>query len=133
MELKTAFGLGRKLTKDVFLASAYPLAFIFCLHSAWVAAWLELGHPPRPSLDDPKDLGLGVLVFHLATWLLMFGTPLGAIVSAVVMIRAIARQATESPVRGTQIVTFVALTAGFWFLAFSIVYGGFSKVFDWFA
>jgi hypothetical protein len=133
MESKTAFGFGRKLRKDAFLASAYPLAFMLCLHAAWVAAWLELGHPPRPSLDDPKDLGMGVLVFFIATWLLILGTPLGAMVSALVLIGAIIRRATESPVRANQIVTLIGVTAGSWFLAFAIFYGRCSEVFEWFA
>jgi hypothetical protein len=106
---------------------------MFCLHSAWVAAWLELGHPPRPSLDDPKDLGLGVLVFLIATWLLIWGTPLGAMVSALVLIRATIRRATESPVSADEISTLVGVTAGSWFLALAIVYGRFSEVFEWFA
>lgn len=33
----------------------YPLLVLAALYGIWCAAWLHLGHPPRPFQDDPKS------------------------------------------------------------------------------
>lgn len=38
------------------LTTAYPLLLFGCLYGQWLLSWWMLGHQPRPSLDDPKDI-----------------------------------------------------------------------------
>lgn len=44
------------------LAYLYPLALISSLYGTWLIAWWELGHMPRPSIDDPASIG-GLMTF----------------------------------------------------------------------
>ena len=46
----------RWLTAYSWVTALYPLYAIGMVYSCWFAAWYELGHMPRPSLDDPKDV-----------------------------------------------------------------------------
>ena len=59
------------------IASAHPLLALASLYITWLAAWIVLGHPPRPSQDDPKRIGAVVSFLHLITWNLFFTIPLG--------------------------------------------------------
>ena len=38
----------------------YPAWLVLSFYAVWLLAWHELGHRPRPMLDDPKSVG-GVL------------------------------------------------------------------------
>lgn len=40
-------------------------------HAAWISAWLALGHPPRPTANDPKDFGPPVSAILAATTIFM--------------------------------------------------------------
>lgn len=63
------------------LSLAYPALCVGALYGTWCLAWFSLGHPARPSLDDPKDLGLLVqvpyettmVILVLAPWALLVG------------------------------------------------------------
>lgn len=46
----------RWLTAYAWVTALYPLFAIGLVYICWFAAWYELGHVPRPSLDDPKDI-----------------------------------------------------------------------------
>lgn len=50
----------------------YPLFVGIVLYGEWFVAWLVLGHPPRPSLDDPKDI-VGSSLIHNITLLALAG------------------------------------------------------------
>ena len=39
------------------LAFFYPVIATFSVYFYWIVAWLLLGHRPRPSVDDPKEVG----------------------------------------------------------------------------
>ena len=45
--------------KFVIWLSAYlfPVWLVCSFYSVWLVAWIQLGHRPRPMLDDPKDIG----------------------------------------------------------------------------
>src|SRR5215218_1910999 len=51
---------------------AYPLLLISALYGEWLLAWHALGHVPRASLDDPKDVE-GSSWMHLPAGLLLMG------------------------------------------------------------
>jgi len=60
-------------------ALAYPVVLPLAFLGTWVAGRLQLGYWPRPSLDDPKSIGLWVDVPYLWTMaLLVIGLPLFA-------------------------------------------------------
>jgi hypothetical protein len=35
----------------------YPVIATFSVYFYWIVAWFLLGHRPRPSVDDPKEVG----------------------------------------------------------------------------
>lgn len=35
----------------------YPVWLVGAFYATWLVAWVELGHRPRPMLDDPKYIG----------------------------------------------------------------------------
>lgn len=39
---------------------ACPLLLVGSLYVTWAVAWIVLGHPPRPSADDPKSISVWV-------------------------------------------------------------------------
>lgn len=41
----------------LLLGFGYPMLLLAILHLYWFLAWVSLGHPPRPSLDDPVEVG----------------------------------------------------------------------------
>ncbi len=65
----------------VVVFHAYPLVLLASLYLTWFAGWVALGHPPRPSLDDPKYIGLLVDVPYTITMVLLVWAP-GAMVTA---------------------------------------------------
>src|SRR4051812_3648070 len=65
-------------------AWAYPLLLVAGFYGTWVIAWLVLGHPPRPSLDDPKSISAVVDVPYVATALLLLIMPLALLYGVVV-------------------------------------------------
>ncbi len=54
---------------------AYPVLLLSALYGSWLLTWLMLGHQPRPSIDDPKSIGLPVAFAVGLTWILMLGFP----------------------------------------------------------
>ena len=42
------------------LAFLYPIWLVSSFYLTWLIAWVQLGHRPRPMLDDPKSVG-GIL------------------------------------------------------------------------
>jgi len=53
----------------------YPVLLLTVSVGSWLVAWMVLGHMPRPSIDDPKEvLGWGSYLEPLA----IMAMPLGA-------------------------------------------------------
>lgn len=50
--------------KLFWFCSLYPLFWMLLLYSFYFSAWIQLGHPPIPSLNDPKFLGIISTVFY---------------------------------------------------------------------
>lgn len=57
----------------------WPVVIFATLYGAWFLAWYHLGHPPRPSLDDPRSIAGSawtidiVDALWLPSWLFMWG------------------------------------------------------------
>ncbi len=46
----------RTLVVAANVTAAYPLLLLAAIYGQWLLSWLMLGHQPRPSIDDPKDI-----------------------------------------------------------------------------
>lgn len=53
----------------------YPVWLLSSFYITWLVAWIQLGHPPRPSLDDPKSIGILTDVFHFGSGVLLLLMP----------------------------------------------------------
>ena len=66
-------------------AYAYPVIGACVFYLSWFAAWLVLGHKPRPMLDDPKSIGglmdIAYLISIVALLTVPVLTPIGFVAS----------------------------------------------------
>lgn len=114
--------LGHKLVGALALgAFAYPAILISSLYATWFAAWSALGHAPRPSLDDPKYIGLLVDVPYAVTMAALMGGPAAIVLGLFLVPVMAARRSTGLPRRvlyGLGAVGALALmwVAALWFL-----------------
>jgi hypothetical protein len=67
----------------LYLAWSYPLLPLIALYATWLTGWIVLGHAPRPSLDDPKDIGGPFPVAYVIAGLLLVSLPFGSIIGVV--------------------------------------------------
>jgi len=51
--------------------AGFPVVALTSVYVTWLTAWLALGHRPRPSLDDPKSIGLVVEINYMISLLLL--------------------------------------------------------------
>jgi hypothetical protein len=76
---------------------AFPFALPLAIYLTWIAGRLTLGYWPRPSLDDPKSIGIWVRILHTTTTLiLMFGLPVFAIMILALLCRAVRDKSRRS-------------------------------------
>ena len=69
---------------------AYPFALPLAIYLTWIAGRLTLRYWPRPSLDDPKSIGIWVRILHTTTTLLLtVGLPVFAIMILALLCRAV--------------------------------------------
>ena len=80
---------GKHLAAFFFLA--YPVLLVASLYACWLLAWLALGHPPRPSLDDPGNIHPAVRVFYYIPGLMMVCFPMGMFGGISILARASGR------------------------------------------
>jgi hypothetical protein len=92
------------------------VAVVAALYGEWLLAWLVLGHPPRPSLDDPKGVP-GSSWMHVVTALALLGM-VPAAAAALALNVAHLLTARPSAVRG--VARLVALF-GLWLAVFALL------------
>ena len=67
------------------VAYLFPVWFVASFYMTWLIAWIQLGHIPRPMLDDPQSIGglmdIAYLVPGLMFLLMPVLTPLGLVAS----------------------------------------------------
>jgi hypothetical protein len=66
---------GRSLRTAAWICAIYSVLVLASFYATWLTAWCVLGHPPRPSIDDPKSISPIVDVPFVATDLLIGGVP----------------------------------------------------------
>jgi hypothetical protein len=75
----------RALKRFANVCGAYPLFLLACLYGEWLLAWMVLGDPPRPSIDDPRSISISSLIHGLG-FLLLLGLPAAALGGLIVNI-----------------------------------------------
>lgn len=76
---------------------AFPFVLPLAFYLTWLAGRVTLGYWPRPSLDDPKDIGIWVSIPHtLTNLLLMFGFPVFAVIILALLCRALCDQSRRN-------------------------------------
>ncbi len=59
-------------------AYLYPIYALVAFYGTWLVAWATLGHMPRPSLDDPKSIGVVIRIVYFVSMIpLSSGSVLG--------------------------------------------------------
>jgi hypothetical protein len=113
-----------------FFASAtllYPLVVVAMLYGEWFLAWSALGHPPRPSLDDPKHIGSNWM--HAITGLALFGL---LPVAGAALILNVMHLVINRPSAVRSVVRFVALVE-VWVAVYALISWDPGRVFYWWA
>jgi hypothetical protein len=91
----------------------FPLMVVGSFYVEWLAACYFLGHVPRPTLDDPKDIaGLGVLDDVLGVVLLVMS------VAALVGMPVTGIYAVKGQFRAPETIVRFVLFVTFWVGAF---------------
>jgi len=65
---------------------ACPFLLVGSLYMTWAVAWVVLGHPPRPSADDPKSISFWVDIPYATTRLLLIVFPAAVIMGAILTV-----------------------------------------------
>ena len=90
-------GLFEPLSALQLYTLAFPFLLPLALYLTWLAGRITLGYWPRPSLDDPKYIGIWVSIPHaLTTLLLMVGFPIFAGIILSLLCRAVHDQASRN-------------------------------------
>jgi hypothetical protein len=95
-----------------FVSLLFPFLIAAALYGEWLLAWSALGHPPRPSLDDPKDISGSSWMHGITAIVLMGAVPaaLGAVALTVAHIAVNRPSVARAAVRIVVIVgTWLAL------------------------
>ncbi len=72
--------LADRLVRGVVAVTwCYPFSLVMGFYATWLAAWMVLGHPPRPSIDDPMQISGWVDVPYVVTEILLVGFPIAVI------------------------------------------------------
>jgi hypothetical protein len=59
------------------LLCAFPALVLACFYGTWFAGRAALGHWPRASFDDPKDIKGGMMwMYDVSSYLIYIGVPL---------------------------------------------------------
>jgi len=56
------------------------------IYFTWLVAWLTLGHPPRPSLDDPRQISPIVNIVYFIAVLFLVSLPVSVITGPIVQL-----------------------------------------------
>jgi hypothetical protein len=107
-------------------AALLPLLCWLSLHLTWLVAILALGHQPRPSIDDPKDIA-AIVPFYWLTLILMMLSPLAIGGLLLLPLSALSRHqwrrialraclAVFAIVLGVALLRWDPVNAGVWFM-----------------
>ena len=90
-----------------------PVWLLGSFYSTWLIAWIQLGHLPRPMLDDPKSIGGVMEIAYFVSGILVMTmpvlTPIGLIASFFCPIST--RRTARYALKAALAVLYVALCA----------------------
>ena len=100
-----------RLAAAARLSLLFPLVVLASFYAEWLLASLVLGHPPRPSMDDPMDVP-GMNWLHVGTGVALLAMlPMGLVALALNTYEASSR-GLSGRVAGRRAVLVLALLAG---------------------
>ena len=107
---------------------SYPFALVAGFFATWFAGRVSLGHWPRPSLDDPKQIGGWLDVPYTITGvLLIFGFPAFIVALAALVYRAYRAAPERARLLGTAVVSVLFMVAASLYLGWDPL-----RIGDWF-
>ena len=89
------------------VAIALTMLPLLTLYAQWLLSWAVLGHVPRPSLDDPKDVPVASWM-HVVTGISPTAWPVAALVAVVIL----CRNATSARDAARRVGLWVVVLAG---------------------
>jgi hypothetical protein len=116
----------RPLALAADLAVVYPVLAVSALYAEWLVAWAVLGHQPRVSLDDPKDIP-GSAWLGLVTFLALLGLfPAGCAAMVLTVLHAMSAER-----RGRRLVVQILGLLTLWPGAFALIRWDPLRVMEW--
>lgn len=107
----------------------YPAWIVLSFYAVWLLAWYELGHRPRPMLDDPKSIGgMLTVLYYLPGIFLMVG-PIFALLGLASCFLAPGRMKLDSRVFFGFALTVVYV--GLWTLTTNFLWWDPHQVVEW--
>lgn len=109
------------------LGVAYPILILGVFHLFYCFAWFSLGHPPRPSLDDPKNISAFLSVCYLLPSLML-------VVSPAVLVGTVGIEIARGGLAcfdGARLLRLVFVFM-IWVIAFAYVRWDPLRLFDWY-
>ncbi len=114
---------------SAWVFAAYPVGLLTSIYVTWLTAWLSLGHPPRPSQDDPASINTPVLLMYaFAFWLFVLWLP--ALLLCVGFVIAEAVRVTRHRLGMVGILAGMAILI--WSALFLVINVDPGRVIDWF-
>ncbi len=109
-------------------ALSYPFALVAAFFATWFAARWSLGHWPRPSIDDPKQIGGWFDVPYTITGILLVaGFP-----AFIVAVAALVYRACRASPERVRLLTTAAVSVLFMIAAFLYLRWDPLRIGDWF-
>ncbi len=87
----TTFAVGRRMTRGWMIATwfvwLYPVLWLVYAHLVWIVAWAFIGHMPRWSLDDPKQISPIVSLLCGVAMITLVGVPIAPLIGIIATVR----------------------------------------------
>ncbi|MEW4566860.1 hypothetical protein AB1L88_03245 [Tautonia sp. JC769] len=110
------------------LAGLHPVLVAGGVYGSWLLAWRMLGHPPRPSLDDPLGIAPSVSLLYWVTVVIIATSPAALIASATAWVVMLWGEVLH----GQRRVLRVLLPPLAWIAAIKVSRHDPGRVFEWF-
>ena len=92
-----------------FTTCVYPIGWVASFYLIWFTAWSVLGHVPRPSWDDPKDVGWTVDLAAAPFAVLTLGMGLAIVAALFACVAAVGQVRMCPSLRASACRTLVSL------------------------
>ncbi len=110
----------------------YPITAIICLYTAWLAAWIHVGHRPRNTFDDPKYLGLWVEIPYKLTYLHLLNHKEALKYCSILVLLNICYWFIDRKSRGIELAILLFAPAVLWLMFFLLLGWDPGGVLEWY-